>query len=144
MFRCSAFCCQPYHVIHVHLEEGVRFEIALIILFLSLWLVGLDDPLSTRRAWEEAKAERKRLRNALGLRLVRHHLTTAPFRSSAQLVEREQRAFLKSEASAAAQHAQISRFTDLQNKLVQERVWYAIQCALLFHSPCQRRLRLPA
>merc|ERR1719183_1468106 len=59
----------PYHVIQIHLEEGS------------------EDPLDTRRAWEEAKAEKKR---------------------TAQLVEREQRTISKFDAAAAAQHAQIA------------------------------------
>ena len=28
LFRCPGFFRQPYHVIQVHLEEGVRFDVA--------------------------------------------------------------------------------------------------------------------
>lgn len=69
---------EPYHVIQVHLEEGS------------------EDPLDTRRSWEEAKAEQKR---------------------AAQLAERGRRATFKLDAAIAAQQAQITRIADLKKEM---------------------------
>lgn len=68
----------PYHVIQFQLEEGG------------------DDPVQSRRGWEEAKAETKRV---------------------AQMVEREQRTTAKIEATLAAQQAQKMRLQDLSKQL---------------------------
>merc|ERR1712232_1214569 len=68
----------PYHVIQVHWEEGSA------------------DPLATRREWEDAKAEKKRV---------------------ALLVEKSQRAASKLDATMAAQQVQVARIADLSSQL---------------------------
>ena len=77
---------------------------------------GAEDPLSTRRIWEEAKAEKKRLNcntctRSVGFRLA--HMARV-----AQLVEREQRTSSKFDALGAAQQAQSRRITDLIKQMV--------------------------
>jgi hypothetical protein len=79
-------------------------------------LLGAEDPLSTRRVWEEAQAEKKRLNcnnctRSVGCRLP--HMARV-----AQLVEREQRAFSKFDAMGAAQQAQSRRISDLIKQMV--------------------------
>ena len=78
--------------------------------------LGAEDPLSTRRVWEEAQAEKKRLNyntctHSVGFRLV-------DIARVAQLVEREQRTASKFDALGAAQQAQSRRITDLIKQMV--------------------------
>ena len=77
---------------------------------------GAEDPLSTRRAWEDTQAEKKRLdsntwASSVGFCLA--HMTRV-----AQLVEREQRTSSKFDALHAAQQAQSRRIADLKKQMV--------------------------
>ena len=108
---------------------------------------GAEDPLSTRRAWEDTQAEKKRLvpgtwARSVGFCLV--HMTRV-----AQMVEREQRTSSKFDALRAAQQAQSRRIADLKKQMVRvqfliSRLLYACAhllatlaiCSVVFVAHC--------
>ena len=108
---------------------------------------GAEDPLSTRRAWEDTQAEKKRLVPgtwASSVGFCSAHMTRV-----AQMVEREQRTSSKFDALRAAQQAQSRRIADLKKQMVRvqfliSRLLYACAhllatlgiCSVVFVANC--------
>ena len=108
---------------------------------------GAEDPLSTRRAWEDTQAEKKRLVPGTWARSV--GFCSAHMTRVAQMVEREQRTSSKFDALRAAQQAQSRRIADLKKQMVRvqfliSRLLYACAhllatlgiCSVVFVANC--------